>query len=211
MIKLGEAATWQQTLPRSTFRSDDHERSARRSLTKSLQIAQAIGDRAGEAATFSQLGLLAQRMGRGTPWGSTDRHRLPHRSGHRPRRCQDCSPQPLRPLLHLGYDQAQFDACWPRQRRRTRCDRGRTLIERAFAEDPPRLGPANSSRDAAEDLQAESWISTQLGGVWQAVEFDEAGGPDQRGSDPARPPRCGWGRRRSSRGTRHRPREGRRG
>jgi tetratricopeptide (TPR) repeat protein len=131
--RAGEAATL-HNLASIDLNERDYA-AAWEKFAKALKINQAIGDRAGEAATFFQIGFLATKMGFGDIgvrlvaicW-LIDRD-----IGHGD---ADSDFRALSGVYRrLGYDEAQFDAMLNEAAGVYRADRGRTLIEKAFADD----------------------------------------------------------------------------
>jgi tetratricopeptide (TPR) repeat protein len=127
----GEAATWHQ-LASIDLEESDYP-AAREKFAKALATRQAIGDRAGEAASFFQLGLVACKLGH-----SHDGAQLiaicfliDRAIGHGDARSAFRSLAAL--CKSLGYDQARLDAVLEEAGREHVRDRGRVLIERAFA------------------------------------------------------------------------------
>jgi hypothetical protein len=106
---------------------------AREKFTRALEIKQAIGDRAGEAATFFQLGALAHKTGRSHDGALLQAIccLIDRAIGH------GDAESDFRALAALcqsqGYDQARFNEVLEDASKEYQRDRGRTLIERAFA------------------------------------------------------------------------------
>jgi tetratricopeptide (TPR) repeat protein len=138
--RAGEAATWHNL---ATI--DVHEGNygpAREKFGKALAMRQAIGDRAGEAATFYQLGFLAHRMGRGYAGARLVAicWMIDRAVGHGDTESDFRNLSGI--CSELGYDQKQFDEMLKEAAAAYQADRGRTLIERAFAAEDGRVaGP----------------------------------------------------------------------
>jgi tetratricopeptide (TPR) repeat protein len=130
--RVGEAATW-HNLATIDLNEGDYP-AARQKFTRWLEITQAIGDRAGEAATFFQLGFLAGKLGR-----SHDGARLvaiccliDRAIGHAD---VESDFRALAGLCQtLRYDQAQIERVLAEADREYERDRGHALIERAVAD-----------------------------------------------------------------------------
>ncbi|HEX8199600.1 MAG TPA: tetratricopeptide repeat protein, partial [Isosphaeraceae bacterium] len=129
--RAGEATTW-HNLATIDLREGDYP-AARQKFDKALTMRQAIGDRAGEVATWHQLGAIAHQMGRGE-----EAARLTAISfliaqaiglGELKRIVRNLSTI----CGQLGYDQGRFDAMLAEAAAAYQGDRGRGLIDRAFA------------------------------------------------------------------------------
>jgi tetratricopeptide (TPR) repeat protein len=132
--RAGEAGTWHQ-LATIDLNEGDYA-SAREKFARALQMRQTIGDRYGEAATFFQIGSLAHQTGRGDLgvrlvaicW------LIDRAIGHGDTESDFRNLSAL--CSQLGYDQAQFEAMLAEAAEGYRADRGRALVEQAFADDP---------------------------------------------------------------------------
>jgi tetratricopeptide (TPR) repeat protein len=131
--RSGEAATL-HNLATIDFKEGRNELAWEKSI-RSLQIKQEIGDRAGEAATFSLIGLIIHKMGRihlGARLKAIG-FNIANAIGHGDANRILISLTAL--CSQLRYDQAQFDAMMAEAVEAYQADRGRALIEQAFAED----------------------------------------------------------------------------
>ncbi len=141
-------------------------------MARSLEINQAIGGRAGEAATFFQLGNLACKLGR-----NHDGARLiaicvliDKAIGHG--RAQSDFRTLNELCQSLGYDQARFNAVLEEAGREYQRDRGRALIER-----PPAEGDArNASGPVA--ASGRKGLLGALRGVLGALGSGKRRGPE---------------------------------
>jgi tetratricopeptide (TPR) repeat protein len=156
--RAGEAAAW-HSLATIDLNEGDYP-AAREKFARALEINRAIGDRAGEAAAFFQLGALACKLGR-----RHDGARLvaicvliDRAIGH------GDAQSDFRALVGLcqglGYDQARFDAMQEEAAREYQRDRGRALIERAFAE-----GDARSAGGTVADSGPKGLLGTLRGAL----------------------------------------------
>ncbi len=168
--RAGEAATWHNLATIDV--NEGAYPAAREKFARSLEINQAIGGRAGEAAAFFHLGYLASKLGHGHDGarliaicvrinkaiGHGDAERAVHALA---RLCQS-----------LGYDQARIDAVLEEADREYQRDRGWALIERALAEGDARKagGPGAAARPKG--------LLGKLRGVLGALGTWKRQGPD---------------------------------
>ncbi len=130
--RAGEAATW-HNLATIDLNEGDYK-AAREKFARALQMRQSIGDRYGEAATFYQLGIMAHETGHGHVAARLVAIccLIDQAIGHGDTESDFRTLSGL--CSQLGYDQAQFDAMLAEAAAAYQADRGRELIERAFAD-----------------------------------------------------------------------------
>ena len=129
--RAGEAATLHQLA--SLDMQEGHDAAAREKFDQALRINQDVGNRPGEAAIFMQLGNLTYNIGNHSAsvrfWAI--RCLINAAIGYGDAEVE--SRLLSRVSTWLGFDATQLDVMMDEARQEYERDRGRALIERAFA------------------------------------------------------------------------------